>query len=157
MTTKAHSARRDRTAPLGRSCHPACIACGATHQGGLGLTFAEEPDGAVVARFPCDSGYQGYPDRLHGGVIAMLLDAAMVHCLFARGVCGVTAKLEIRFRHPVEVGSEATVRARVMTESPSLYVLRGEVYQQGQLRAEAKGLFAASDRPHWEEIATRDS
>jgi len=45
----------------------------------------------------------------------MLLDAAMTHCLFARGVQGVTAKLDVKFRHPVRVGVQANVRARVVS------------------------------------------
>ena len=75
---------QEKDAGLEHYCHPSCVVCGTRNAGGLGLRFREEADGSVVASFPCDSQYQGYPDRLHGGVVSMLLDAAMTHCLFAR-------------------------------------------------------------------------
>jgi len=126
---------------LSKDCHPACVACRPRDRGGLGLRFREEPDGGIVGAFGCDAAYQSYPDRLHGGVVAMLLDAAMTHCLFARGVRGVTAKLDIKFRHPVEVGVQADVRARVVSESPPLYVLQGEIVQRDRVLAVAEALF----------------
>ena len=82
-------------------CHPGCIACRDQAQGGLGLRFQREGTDGVVGVFPCDPQYQGYPDRLHGGIIALALDAAMTHCLFLRRAQAVTAKLEIRYRKPV--------------------------------------------------------
>jgi acyl-coenzyme A thioesterase PaaI-like protein len=51
------------------------MACGS---GGLGLHFDAQPDGSVEGVFDCASAYQGYQDRLHGGVVATLADAAMV-------------------------------------------------------------------------------
>jgi len=127
---------------FGRSCHPACIACGDSDRGGLDLRFRQEADGSVVAPFACESLYQGYPDQLHGGVIALLLDAAMMHCLFARGICGVTTNLEIQFRHPVRVGLQAHVRARLREESPSYYVLCAKIMQGDTACAVAEGVFA---------------
>jgi len=124
------------------SCHPACIACGDPSRGGLGLRFAQQDDGSVEASFPCDERYQGFPDRLHGGVIALLLDAAMIHCLFARGHHAFTTKLSVQFRHPVVVGEPATVRGWYVGESPSLFILRAEVHQSGLVRAVAEGVFA---------------
>ena len=128
-------------AGLGRHCHPACIACGDTSRGGLGLRFREEPDGSVSTSFPCRPDFQGYPGRLHGGVVSMLLDAAMTHSLFARHIRGVTAKLNIRFPRPVQVGVEATVRARLVEKSPPLYVLKAELLQHGEVCAHAEGKF----------------
>lgn len=141
--------RADRKADAGvdslrKHCHGACIACRPREQGGLGLHFSEGADGSVEGVFPCAAYYQSYEGRLHGGVIATLLDAAMTHCLFAHGVSGVTAKLEIQFRHPVEVGVDATVRARLVSESPLLYVLEGKVLQNGRVRAVGKGIFTTN-------------
>ena len=140
-TTKETTAQ---VASLSRSCHPACIACGRPEHGGLGLRFREASDASVVATFACESRYQGYPNQLHGGIIATLLDAAMMHCLFARGICGVTVNIEVQFRHPVRVDTQADVRAWLCEESPSYYVLRAEIVQDGTTRAVAEGVFAES-------------
>jgi len=127
---------------LAKRCHPACIACGSRNGEGLGLQFVEEGD-SVVATFGCDTKYQGYPDRLHGGVIAMLADAAMTHCLFVRGINAVTAKLTVKFRNPVAVGTPAKVRARLVSEAHSLFVLKAEILQGDSVQAQAEGLFMA--------------
>ena len=121
------------------------MACGSA---GLGLRFDPQPDGSVEGVFDCAPVYQGYQDRLHGGVVATLADAAMTHCLFARGIAAFTAKLEITFRHPVRVGREARVRAWLECETGVLYELRAELRQAGRVCATAHGLFApASDGP----------
>jgi len=122
-------------------CHPSCFACGVRTGDGLGLRFTEESDGSVIGSFTCDGKYQGYPDRLHGGVIAMLADAAMTHCLFRHRIRALTGKLKLRFPRPVEVGLDATVRATLVKNSPPLFELEAEISQAGTVRATAKGLF----------------
>ena len=126
---------------LPAQCHPACFACGVQNGEGLGLRFTEESDGSVAGSFACDGKYQGYPDRLHGGVVAMMADAAMTHCLFVHRIKAVTGKLKLRFPQPVEVGIAATVRARVVANSPPAYVLTAEISQAGMVRATAEALF----------------
>jgi len=124
-----------------RRCHPACIACRDRDQGGMELRFKTGEDGSVTADFPCDPNYQSYPDRLHGGVVAMLLDAAMTHCLFARKLHGVTARMSIRYHHPAEIGSHATIRAHLVRSIHNLYVLEAEMIQEGIVRASAEARF----------------
>jgi len=127
---------------LARSCHPSCIACGDPKHGGLGLRFTCNADDSVVAGFTCGSQFEGYPNQLHGGVIAMLLDAAMMHWLFAHETIGATTRIGIQFRHPVLVDMRADVRASLLYESPSYHVLRAEIRQGGVVRAVADGVFA---------------
>lgn len=95
---------------LGNRCHPACSTCGVENGGGLSLQFAAESDGTVVGPFACQGKQQGYPDQLHGGVVAMLADAAVTHGLFVHRIKAVTDELKLRFAHPVEGGATATVR-----------------------------------------------
>ena len=137
----ANAAKGSEPTMMGRCCHPACLVCGERNQVGLGLRFDEQPDGSVVGRFDCGAAYQGYPDRLHGGVVSMLLDAAMTNCLFARGVQGVTAKLNLRFRHPVRLGVDAVIRAWLVDQYPPLYSLKAELHQEDQTCAVAEAKF----------------
>lgn len=122
-------------------CHPGCIACRSRDRGGLGLRFESLSDGSVSATFACDATYQSYPDRLHGGIVATLLDAAMTHCLFARGVNAVTARLNIRFRHPVEIDARASVRAWVTRDASPLYEMKAELRQDDRVCAVADAKF----------------
>jgi len=138
--TTEHATRETVTDLSGR-CHPACFACGARNGDGLGLQFAAQPDGSVVGSFACEGKYQGYPGHLHGGVIAMMADAAMTHCLFVHGIKAVTGKLNLRFPHPVEIGVAAIVRATLVTNSPPAFALKAEISQAGTVRTTADALF----------------
>jgi uncharacterized protein (TIGR00369 family) len=117
------------------------VACRDPHDGGLGLRFDLCADGTVTAKFFCASKYQGYPDRMHGGIIATLLDAAMTHCLFAHNTKGVTAKLEVRYIRPVLIGTDVTISAAVISDRGMLVELEAELRQNGERCASAKSKF----------------
>ncbi|MCP4590585.1 MAG: PaaI family thioesterase [bacterium] len=141
---EAHS-QVESSSGLSQACHPSCLVCRGEHEGGLGLRFEAEADGSVVGHFACDASYQGYPDRLHGGVVSMLLDAAMTNCLFLQKIRAVTAKLSVRFRHPVRLGVDAVVRARIKETTPPLYILQAELVQEEETCARAEATFFADD------------
>jgi acyl-coenzyme A thioesterase PaaI-like protein len=122
-------------------CHPDCYACRPESEGGLGLRFAADGAGRVVAEFACAARYQGYPGRLHGGVVATMLDAGMTQWLFAEGLAGVTGRMELRYRHPVLIERPATVRAWCTREHRPLYVMHAEVEQNGRVCALAEAKF----------------
>jgi acyl-coenzyme A thioesterase PaaI-like protein len=141
-----HPLLRD-TADFASLCHAACVACRDPSAGGLGLSFTTGADGTVTTGFDCDPCYQGYPDRLHGGIVALLLDAAMTHCLFSRGVLGVTARMEIRYDAPVAIGRPAVLRARLVRGDRRLYRLRAEIVQEGTVRAAGTATFLPGKAP----------
>jgi acyl-coenzyme A thioesterase PaaI-like protein len=47
------------------------------------MAFRDIGDGAVEGVFACDRRWEGAEERLHGGVVAALLDGAMYTCLAA--------------------------------------------------------------------------
>ena len=61
-----------------------CFACGKENPDGLGLEFREE-DGDVVTSFAFPKRFQGYRNVVHGGLIATVLDEAMVTALNRSG------------------------------------------------------------------------
>lgn len=135
------------TTDFAQECHGACLACRPRQDGGLGLRFRSEEDGSVVATFECDPKYQSYSDRLHGGITALLLDSAMTHCLFARQIHGVTARLSIRYRRPMELEVSATIRARVVRRLKQLIELEAFILQDGKIAAQATARFFCLDVP----------
>lgn len=84
-----------------------------------------------------------YEDRVHGGVIACLLDSSMVHALFARHVTGVTAEITIRYLHSVNLMDPAQVRGWVESERHGVSFCRAEVHQNGMLAVSASAKFLA--------------
>jgi uncharacterized protein (TIGR00369 family) len=123
-----------------RRHHPGCLVCG-DRDAGLDLDFSLAEDGAVEATFGCSSALQGYPDRLHGGVISTLIDGAMTNCLFAHGLAGVTAELNVRFRQAAILGKSAKVRAWIYERLAPLFRLSAEVVQETCIVATAEGTF----------------
>jgi acyl-coenzyme A thioesterase PaaI-like protein len=74
------------------------------------LAFYEEDDGSVLCEFTPRQEYQGYPDRLHGGLATTLLDEVIGRAAIARDLWIATAKLEIRYRRPIPLEQPSTVR-----------------------------------------------
>jgi uncharacterized protein (TIGR00369 family) len=124
-----------------QEAHPNCVVCSANDPLGLGLEFHTDEGGTTVVSIRDGSRFQGYPGRLHGGIISVLFDAAMTHCLFANGLTGVTASLNIRFLKPVISSRSVTVRAQVEKEKSRLHLLKGTLHQDGELKGKAETKF----------------
>jgi acyl-coenzyme A thioesterase PaaI-like protein len=105
------------------------------------LEFVLLTDGSVQAAFDCGEAFQGYPGLLHGGIVCSLLDGAMTNWLYAHGQRGVTGELKVRFQDPVTTGHKAIVRAWIDYSSPPLHVLKAELIQDEQVKANATGKF----------------
>jgi acyl-coenzyme A thioesterase PaaI-like protein len=125
--------------------HPGCVACSPTSPIGLRLSFQETPHG-VRTTFECATTFEGYPGVLHGGIIATILDGAMVNALFARGYQAVTAELLVRFRVPVAVQRKAVVEAHVARDLFPLFMTEASLTQDGQLKATASAKFMVSNK-----------
>jgi len=123
--------------------HRDCFACGVCNHGGLNLHFDVGPDGMATAVWQPSPAFRSYPDRVHGGVIATLLDSAIVHALFARGVAGVTAELTIRYLQSVSVASPVHVTGWIESSRHGVYLCCAEVHQSGALAVRATAKFMA--------------
>jgi uncharacterized protein (TIGR00369 family) len=139
----------ERLQRLHAATHPQCIVCGADNPRGLHLDFRPTADGGVEARFDCARIFEGYSHRIHGGVIAALLDGAMTNCLFAHGYVAVTAELTVRYRHPVTADCQVTVRGWIRESSRRLHRMRAELVQDGRVLVTATATFleAVDARP----------
>lgn len=136
-------ASQTRAEILRHRTHPNCVVCSRNNPCGLGLQFDLRKDGSVEAAFHCAKAFEGYCDLLHGGVIASLLDGAMTNCLFAHNQVAVTAELTIRYRHPVQTDQPARIRAWIDRSTSTFFLLKAELFQEGQRRVTAKGKFLA--------------
>ena len=121
--------------------HRACLLCGDKNPWSLRLTFEPHDEGGVRTTFEPHERLQGYDGMLHGGVAAALLDSAMTHCLFHRGVRAVTADLRVRYPHPVPMGSRVGLRAWVTDTHAPLYRLKAELTGVGSVLVWAQATF----------------
>jgi uncharacterized protein (TIGR00369 family) len=121
--------------------HDHCLLCGHANPDSLGLEFTRDGHGAVRGHLVPSDRLQGYTGRLHGGIVASLLDAAMTHCLFQHDVQAVTADLRVRYVEPVPCHGRLDLDAHLVTGSRRLFRLRAELSQDGQVLAWAEAKF----------------
>lgn len=124
-----------------------CFVCGMRNPVGLKAFFYEQPDGSVLARFTGQEQHQGYPGRMHGGVISGVMDETIGRAIMIRlgpgqEVWGVTAELNVRFRRPVPLGVELTAVGRITRDTRLLFEGEGELLlPDGTVAVEARGKY----------------
>jgi uncharacterized protein (TIGR00369 family) len=85
-----------------------CFACGSLNVNGLQLDLHVKP-GRCWTEFTLDKRFEGWEGIAHGGILCTILDEVMAWALVGEDNWGVTARMNVAFRRPVEVGR--TVRA----------------------------------------------
>jgi uncharacterized protein (TIGR00369 family) len=124
-----------------------CFGCGADNPIGLRLRFMVDADRRVAeALFTPRQEHQGYAGITHGGLIATLLDEAMLKLCWELGIPAVTARLETEIKKPAPIGGELLVRGRLVEERSRLIKAEaeildaaGEVVATGRSTAVVKG------------------
>src|SRR6202158_1833899 len=112
----AEKQTRDHTPPANDAPPPnVCFGCGPGNAAGMHLVF-ERDDVAqrVRGRFRLSARYQGAPGKIHGGIIAVVLDEALGKACRFHDVRAVTAELAIEYLRPVTVDEEISVEAFVL-------------------------------------------
>jgi acyl-coenzyme A thioesterase PaaI-like protein len=91
-----------------------CFACGSDNPRGLQLKFTVDPEGSATASWVPGSEWEGSHGVVHGGIVSTLLDEAMAKAVAATGSRGMTADLQVRFRHYAVTGEQLKVRGWVV-------------------------------------------
>ena len=105
-----------------------CFGCGKNNPIGLKLDFdLDEENMTVEGRFTAKEEHAGYTGVMHGGLVATLLDEAMLKLLWDAGISAVTASLEVRLLRPVPISRELTIRGRVDSQQGRMIYTSGEV------------------------------
>jgi uncharacterized protein (TIGR00369 family) len=122
-----------------------CYACGEANEHGLHMHFRREGDRSVCDFEPREF-QQGFPGRMHGGIVTTLIDEAMGWAVYHAAAWGATARLIVRFRRPIRIDERLRVEAWVVRERGRLIELRSEVRNRaGKLLAEAEGSYMKLD------------
>jgi acyl-coenzyme A thioesterase PaaI-like protein len=121
------------------SC-PGCFVCGSGNPSGLGLHIFRDGTDAV-ATFRAEDRLQGYPDRLHGGVVGLLVDEMLVYAGAPHGVWGMTAKVRYWLRRPIPLDATLALRGRLIQRSERGYRAVVRIELPGEvLAAEGEGM-----------------
>ena len=118
-----------------------CIVCGMENPVGLKAQFYNMEDGSVMTVFQYKEEHQSFPQRVHGGLIATMLDELGLRALWTKsseGVFGVTISMKIKYRKPVPYGEELIGKGMVEKESSKFASMKTEIFdRRGNLLANA--------------------
>jgi acyl-coenzyme A thioesterase PaaI-like protein len=107
----------------------------------VGLDIRREGPAAIVAAVTVDHMFQGPPGRVHGGVLAMLIDELMGTVNRMIGQRAYTARLTVHFRAAAPIATELTFRAWLDGQHGRKVTLRAEGKVGSEVFVEADGLF----------------
>ncbi len=119
---------------------PDCFGCGADNPRGLQLLiYADGTD--AVATFVPDSQLSGYPGRMHGGIVGLLVDEMLVYAGAPHGIWGMTASVRYWVRKPIPLDARLTLRSRLTQRSERGFRATVAIHLPGEvLAAEGEGL-----------------
>jgi uncharacterized protein (TIGR00369 family) len=103
-----------------------CFACGQKNPIGLKLSFSWDGKEARTEFTPSEF-HQGWAGVMHGGITTCLLDEAMSYAALFSGVNSLTARMQTRFKRPLQIGEPLVVTASVTKKSRKLVEAKAEI------------------------------
>lgn len=133
-----------------------CFACGTLNEHGLGLQIHVEP-GRSWTELTLESRFEGWEGIAHGGILCTILDEVMAWALVAEDNWGVTARMSIDFRRPVEVGTRLRADGWVTHARRRLVETAARIVDaaSGTELATATGLYVAAEEERKRELQRR--
>lgn len=123
-----------------------CFACGLENDLGLKLIFYADGQGGALGHYSIAKRFEGYPGIAHGGIIATIMDEALIRALILEDHQRMffTAKLTTRLRKQVPVEQPLKITARIISDRGRTAEAESKIFDQnGKLLAEAQGLMIA--------------
>jgi len=121
-----------------------CFGCGKDNPIGLKGQFYNLENGKIIALFKPGDDFQSYPQRLHGGITAAILDEVLGRAIIAHepDCWAVTADLSVRYKKPVPLNVDLRVVAEVTENKRRLFRCVGElILPDGEVAATASGIY----------------
>jgi acyl-coenzyme A thioesterase PaaI-like protein len=131
-----------------------CFACGSTNPIGMSLKIELGDRRASTTWIP-GSDFVGWSDRVHGGLIATVLDEVMAWAPSSDDAWAVTSSFTVRFHAPVSPGERLRADGWVEGQRRRIYDVKGEVRAGDRLIAEASGTYLAASPTQKAELKRR--
>ena len=121
-----------------------CLVCGIENKLGLKASFYELDNNELVAIFKPVDEHQSYPERLHGGISATILDETLGRAITIEEetIWGVTAELNTKYKKPVQLDQELKVVAKITRDTSRMF--EGEakiILENGDVAVTATGKY----------------
>ena len=134
-----------------------CLVCGVDNDFGLKTSFYETEHQELIAVFTPMIEHQSYPNVMHGGISATILDETIGRAIMMTTDCntfGVTVELAVRYKRPVPLGAELKVVSRITNDRGRIFEGTGELYlPDGKVAVEAEGKYM---KRNLEQITDKD-
>ena len=118
-----------------------CFVCGEKNAAGLKLrirTDSERGESTADVIFP--EHLQGWAKIVHGGLLATVLDEAMIYAAGAKGLKCVTGEMTVRFVKPASTCVAYTLRGRFVEDQGRIVLAESALLDgEGQEVARATG------------------
>jgi acyl-coenzyme A thioesterase PaaI-like protein len=126
-----------------------CFVCGEKNDFGLHARFYETEANELVALIHPSEEHQGYPGRMHRGIVPTILDQTIARSINAgknEQLWGVTLELKTKFRKPIPLTEELKVVGRVTSEGNRSFEGTGEILlANGEIAVSAEGKYLKAD------------
>lgn len=119
----------------------ACFVCGEKNPIGLKLRLRTDPEaGASETEVTFAPHFQGWAGIVHGGLLATVLDEAMIYAAGAKGFTCVTGEITVRYIKPVSTGVAYTLKGRFVEDKGRIVLAESELLDAaGEQVARASG------------------
>jgi acyl-coenzyme A thioesterase PaaI-like protein len=133
-----------------------CFACGTLNTSGLRLDLHVER-GRSWVELTYEERFQGWDGIAHGGILATILDEVMAWALVGEDNWGVTARLSIDFKQPVNVGQRIKAEGWITRSRRRIVDTEARLVDaiSGDTLATATGLYMAADEARKQELRAR--
>jgi uncharacterized protein (TIGR00369 family) len=120
-----------------------CFVCGEKNDSGLKLEFAiDRTRRQASCQTIVTDQYCGWSGFVHGGVLASIIDGAMVHACKSIDLACMTAELNIKYKKPVPLNTKisicATVKDLRMVLTYTVVYTEAIIHIEGKIAARAK-------------------
>ncbi|HSQ75846.1 MAG TPA: hypothetical protein VLT13_09835 [Bacteroidota bacterium] len=151
ITVNGRMMRFEKQNPAAQGFHRRCFACGSENPHGLQVRCVTSGN-TNSATITIDDRFQGYDNIAQGGIVATILDTAMVQLL--RDLFGgnpMTARLDVRFLNETPLRTSLTVGARLTRSRADTHWVDASIAHGTVRCASAQGVFkimADAEQPH---------
>jgi len=109
----------------------------------------------VVGRVTFGALYEGPPGCVHGGFVAAAFDEVLGAAQAYSGAPGMTVRLTVNYRRPTPLRAPLEIVGRFDRIEGRKVFTSGRILSDGEVTAEAEGLFVSIDGSKFRELAER--
>lgn len=106
------------------------------------LKYYFRNDGVLITKATFGKNHQSYDNRVHGGLVAAIIDASMTQCLMGHTILAYTVDLQVNYQKPVPLHKEICFQTELINiQRNRVFRLITQVFQDDQVLAEGKAKF----------------